>query len=67
MDFASALRRAQGWVGRIAGVERVAEGVYDGKPCITVFVSSSEPRRVLPALLGEWRVVQQGAGNAADG
>ncbi len=52
MDFVSALRQAQSWVGSIAGVEGVAEGIFDGQPCITVFVSTAEPRAHLPRLLG---------------
>ncbi len=67
MDFVSALRQAQSWVGSIAGVEGVAEGIFDGQPCITVFVSTAEPRAHLPRLLGEWRVLLQGVGTTLTG
>ena len=61
MDFKSALSQAQAWINEIDGVESVAEGLYDGKPCITVFVSSAVPRNTLPDTLGEWKIVVQGA------
>jgi hypothetical protein len=57
MDFASALHEAEKWVGEVDGVESVAEGVHDGHPCITVFVSSRAPAKILPRRLGTWVVV----------
>ena len=61
MDFMSALSQAKAWIDEIDGVESVAEGLYDGRPCITVFVSRAVPRSTLPDALGEWKVVVQGA------
>jgi hypothetical protein len=57
MNFASALLEGEKWVGAVEGVERVAEGVHDGHPCITVFVSSRGPTKVLPRSLGGWPVI----------
>jgi hypothetical protein len=57
MDFVTALHEAEKWVGEVDGVESVAEGVHDGHPCITVFVSSETPARILPRQLGAWPVV----------
>lgn len=66
MDFATALRYARTWRGAIPGVEAISEGIEDGQPCITVFVSSPASRSLLPTRLGAWKVVVQGA-HAHDG
>ena len=60
MKFRDALCEAEKWVDEVEGVESVAEGTQDGAPCITVFVSSPEPRKVLPKLLGRWAIVIAG-------
>lgn len=65
MDFASALRQAEKWVTTVPGVENVAEGLHEGRPCITVFASSKEPVRVLPQSLGGWVVVVEGSARRA--
>jgi hypothetical protein len=57
MDFAHALHEAEKWVDEVEGVESVSEGVHDGEPCITVFVSSRTAARILPNHLGDWSVV----------
>ena len=61
MNFADALSEAEAWIGSIDGVEDVAEGILNGAPCITVFVSSQDVFRLLPPRLGRWPVVAQGA------
>lgn len=60
MTFIEALEHAETWVDRIEGVEGVAEGLVDGRPCITVFVSSAQARRALPVVVGRWPVVVEG-------
>lgn len=60
MTFAQALEVAEAWVDTMDGVESVAEGLCDGEPCITVFVSSRLPGQQLPGRLGVWKVVLEG-------
>ena len=67
MKFSDALLQAERWVYEISGVERVAEGIEGGEPCITVFVSSREATRRLPDRLGTWRVVVDGVHKDRDG
>ncbi|HXJ19727.1 MAG TPA: hypothetical protein VMT03_05790 [Polyangia bacterium] len=67
MKFSDALIQAERWVNEISGVERVAEGIENGEPCITVFVSSKGATRQLPDRLGPWRIVIQGLHTDRDG
>jgi hypothetical protein len=60
MPFSEALATAEQWVNDIFGVERVAEGIQEGEPCITVFVSSQAAARRLPRRVGPWKVVLGG-------
>lgn len=60
MTFAEALKMAEAWVETVDGVEGVAEGLTGEEPCITVFVSSSEPSTRLPNALGHWKIVLEG-------
>ena len=57
MTFVEALKLAKSWVGTLQGVGSVAEGVSEGKPCITVLVSSAAVGQTLPRTLGPWRIV----------
>jgi hypothetical protein len=67
MTFAEALRVAEKWIDRIPGIERVAEGLVEGEPCITVFVSSRVAASQLPVNVGRWRVVIDGVGGRRPG
>ncbi len=55
-DFAQALREAEAWLD-LEGVEGVAEGKAEGRPCITVFVSRKEAAEKIPKTLHGQKVV----------
>jgi len=60
MKFSDALTEAEQWIDSISGVERVSEGVENGEPCITVFVSSKSAATQLPTRVGPWAVIVDG-------
>jgi hypothetical protein len=67
LSFSEALREAERWVDHISGVERVAEGLNEGEPCITVFVCAGNAAASLPRSIGPWRVVIDGIGRPPPG
>ena len=48
MDLTETLRKAEAWLDEIDGVEGVAEGEFEGRPCITVFVSTNKALSKIP-------------------
>ncbi|CAM3626335.1 hypothetical protein ZORO111903_13920 [Zobellia roscoffensis] len=56
MNIEDALKEIQSWLF-LKGIEGVAQGEYDGKPCITVFVSLTEVKNTLPETYKGFKVV----------
>ncbi len=57
MDIFKALKEAESWMDTIEGVEGVAEGKSDGRPCITVFISLEDAKTKIPESLHGFKVV----------
>jgi len=63
MDFAEALRKAEGWLDEIEGVEGVAQGKAGEDDCITVFVSREEAAQKIPSTFHGFQVVVEQTGS----
>ncbi|NMM50477.1 hypothetical protein [Marinigracilibium pacificum] len=68
-DIEKALAKASSWVDNIDGVEGVAQGLKNGKDCITVFISNDEVQSKLPKELDGYAIVVENTGQfmAEDG
>ena len=61
MTITQALEEVQHWFD-YKGVEGIAEGRYEGKPCITVFVSGDYDKTVFPATYKGFKVTIEQTG-----
>jgi hypothetical protein len=62
MTFDEALRKALTWMDTIEGVHGVAEGTFEGRKCINVFVGDSRVASRLPKRIGTYSVVVRESG-----
>ncbi|MBT2160542.1 hypothetical protein [Zobellia barbeyronii] len=56
MNIQDALKEIQSWL-YLNGIEGVAQGEYEGKPCITVYVSLPNTETILPTVYKGFKVV----------
>ena len=62
MKIEDALKEIQPWLNK-KGIEGVSQGEHNGVACITVFVSASEVRKILPAEYNGFKVVVEETGS----
>lgn len=61
MTISQALAEVQHWFD-YEGVEGIAEGQYEGKPCITVFVSIEQDKSPFPDEYKGFKVIVEQTG-----
>jgi len=61
MTITQALEEVQHWFN-YEGVEGIAEGEYEGKPCITVFVSVIHNKSLFPEYYKDFKVIIEQTG-----
>lgn len=61
MTITQALKEVQHWFD-YKGVEGIAEGEYNGKPCITVFVSTEQDKSPFPDEYKGYKVIVEQTG-----
>lgn len=56
MNIQDALKEIQSWL-YLNGIEGVAQGEYEGKPSITVYVSLPKTETILPTVYKGFKVI----------
>lgn len=57
VDFPVALEHAQVWMDEVQGVQAVGECEFEGKKCISVYITLPEAAAKLPAEFEGYKVV----------
>ena len=62
VDFPVALEHAQVWMDEVRGVQAVGECEFEGKKCISVYVTLPEAAAALPSEFEGYKVIIEQGG-----